>query len=67
MLRAHLILKGSLLILELLKFTLHGILGQAMLVLLQHDHLNFVDVGKELPLLALEVDDIVRVCVGTIH
>ena len=59
MLRAHLILKGTLLVLELLKFTLHGVIGHAMLVLLEHDHLHFVDFGKELLLLALEVEDFV--------
>jgi len=59
MLRAHLIFKGTLLVLELLKFSLHGIIGHAMLVLLEHDHFHFVDFGKELLLLALEVEDFV--------
>ena len=59
MLRAHLILKGPLLVLELLKFALHGIIGHAMLVLLEHDHLHFVDFGMELLLLGLDVEDFV--------
>jgi hypothetical protein len=55
MLRAHLTLKGTFLVLELLKITLHGIIGHAMLVLLEHYHFHFVDFGKELLLLGLDV------------
>lgn len=59
MFRAHLILKGTFLVLELLKFALHGIICHAMLVLLERDHFHFVDFCKELLLLALKVEDFV--------
>ena len=67
MLRAHLILEGSLLILELFEFPLHAVIGHAMLMLFLHDDLNFINLSENFLILLLEVGDLIGIGIRTIN